>query len=237
MYQRTNGKPAFLFFVLSERYDRCNDSKKPKCHDNLSEKKRQAFHLGAYAVQARGNKFRSKFAKIERGIAVVSLVLISNGLMYRDRHGLHRSMGDELGIVTDSDCLLVSSGLSTPIFTLLGKDDFWICHKDFRPKTSPKLVNLSFLRCLGEIESNFVWVYIFTSIVMFCHFFVRVRTYLFVRALLVKTLRRSTREGRPDTLVEVWARSVHSGARCRRSKFFPVGVDKTISRGFLRWLY
>ena len=33
-------------------------------------------------------------------------------------------MGDELGSATDIDRLLVSSGLSTPIFTLIGNNDF-----------------------------------------------------------------------------------------------------------------
>ena len=33
-----------------------------------------------------------------------------------------------------------------------------------------------------------------------------VLTYLFVRALSGKMRRRSTREGRPDTVVKVWAR-------------------------------
>ena len=64
-----------------------------------------------------------------------------------------------------------------------------------------------------------------------CHFFVCFRTYLFVRVLFGKMLRRSTHEGRPDSVVEVWARSVHSGARGRRSKLFlSAGVDKRISR-------
>ena len=36
----------------------------------------------------------------------------------------------------------LSSGLSTPIFTLIVNDDFWGCHADFRPKMSPKIGNL-----------------------------------------------------------------------------------------------
>ena len=39
-------------------------------------------------------------------------------------------MGDELGSANDIDRLLVSSGLSTPILTLIGNDDFWSCHTD-----------------------------------------------------------------------------------------------------------
>ena len=54
-------------------------------------------------------------------------------------------MGDELGSTTDIDRLLVSSGLlSTPIFDLIGSDDFWSCHSDFRPKMSPKNGNFEF---------------------------------------------------------------------------------------------
>ena len=63
-----------------------------------------------------------------------------------------------------------------------------------------------------------------------CQIFVLLPTFLFVRALFGKTASTRTHEARPDTLVEVSARSVHSGARDRRSKFFfPAGVDKTIS--------
>ena len=65
-----------------------------------------------------------------------------------------------------------------------------------------------------------------------CHVFVCFRTYIFVRALFGKNPRTSTPEGRPDTVVEVWARSVNSGARGRRSNFFSSGMDKTICRGF-----
>ena len=46
------------------------------------------------------------------------------------------------------------------------------------------------------------------------------RTYLFEGALLDKTLTRATREDRPDTVVEVWARSVHSGAWQALKVFF-----------------
>ena len=53
-----------------------------------------------------------------------------------------------------------------------------------------------------------------------CRFFVLLPTFLFARALFGKTLGTRTHEARPDTLAEVWARSVHSGARDGRSKFF-----------------
>ena len=43
-------------------------------------------------------------------------------------------MGDELGCATDIGRLLVYSGLSTQFFTLIGNDNFWICHRDFMPK-------------------------------------------------------------------------------------------------------
>ena len=55
----------------------------------------------------------------------------------------------------------------------------------------------------------------------------------FVRALLPQPPARSTEEGRPDTVVEAWARSVQCVARGVRPKpFFSVGVDKTFSRVF-----
>ena len=47
-------------------------------------------------------------------------------------------IGHELGSATDIDRLLVYSGLSTPIFTLIGNDDFSSCHTGCRPKMLPK---------------------------------------------------------------------------------------------------
>ena len=58
--------------------------------------------------------------------------------MYRNRFWSDLVMGHELGSATDIDRLLVSSGLSTPIFSLIGNDDFWSCHTDCRPKLLPK---------------------------------------------------------------------------------------------------
>ena len=68
--------------------------------------------------------------------------------------------------------------------------------------------------------------------VKFSHFF---PIFLFVRALFAKTVSTRTHEARPDTLVEVSARSVHSGP----SKFPPppAGVDKTISLVSVRGPY
>ena len=62
-------------------------------------------------------------------------------------------MGDELGSATDIDRLLASSGLSTPIFALIGNDDFWSCHTDFRPKMSPKIGNFEFYYTYLNINS------------------------------------------------------------------------------------
>ena len=53
-------------------------------------------------------------------------------------------MGDKPGSATDIDRLLVSSGLYTPIFTLIGSDHFWSYHTDCRPKMSPKNGNVEF---------------------------------------------------------------------------------------------
>ena len=52
-------------------------------------------------------------------------------------------MGDELGSAADIDRLLVSSGLSTPIFAFIGNDDFWSCHTYFKPKMSPQNGNFN----------------------------------------------------------------------------------------------
>ena len=64
-------------------------------------------------------------------------------------------MGDQLGSSTDIDRLLVSSGLSTPIFTLIGNDDFWSCHRDFTSNFSAKNGTFfSYFGRLGVIESS-----------------------------------------------------------------------------------
>ena len=57
----------------------------------------------------------------------------------------------------------------------------------------------------------------------------------FARAPFTQTLRRSAEEGRRNTVVEVWARSVQCVSHGVRSKFFlfGAGVDETITRGFL----
>ena len=56
-----------------------------------------------------------------------------------------------------------------------------------------------------------------------CPFFVLLPIFLFVRALYGNTASIRTQEARPDTLVEVSARSVHPGGRGRRSKFISGG--------------
>ena len=59
------------------------------------------------------------------------------------------------------------------------------------------------------------------------------RTYPYVRALLAKKLSTSTKDGLPEPMVEAWDRSEHCSSRGVRSKFFfPLGVDRVISRGF-----
>ena len=64
-------------------------------------------------------------------------------------------MGDELGSPTDIDRLPASSGLSTAVSTLIGKDDFGaVIQADFSPKCRQKMVIWSFLGYLGEIESD-----------------------------------------------------------------------------------
>ena len=62
----------------------------------------------------------------------------------------------ELGSATDIYRLLVSSGLSTPIFTLIGNDDSWSCKTDVfvGQKCLQKLITLSSLGYLGEFESD-----------------------------------------------------------------------------------
>ena len=54
-------------------------------------------------------------------------------------------LSDELGRATDIGRLPMSSGLSTPIFALIKKDNFWSCPtRDFRAKLSPKIGDFEF---------------------------------------------------------------------------------------------
>ena len=56
-----------------------------------------------------------------------------------------------------------------------------------------------------------------------CDFSVCVRLYIFERAPIARTLKKSTEEGHPDTVVEVWARSVQCVARGVSSNCFVFG--------------
>ena len=63
-----------------------------------------------------------------------------------------------------------------------------------------------------------------------CDFFVCFGSYLFVRALLAKTLGTSTQEGRQKPVVELGLDpSTVARVACSQS-FFLAGVDKTVSR-------
>ena len=66
------------------------------------------------------------------------------------------------------------------------------------------------------------YTYICEIMVCFC-------LYLFVRAPFAQAQRRPTEEGRPETVVEVWAPSV----QCALKLCFSAGVGTTISRVFL----
>ena len=63
--------------------------------------------------------------------------------------------------------------------------------------------------------------------------FFRLLSNVFLRTSAFRQNAEEVDTGRPSRhCVEVWARSVHSGARGRCSNFFPAGVDMSISRGF-----
>ena len=56
-----------------------------------------------------------------------------------------------------------------------------------------------------------------------CQIFVLLPTFLFIHNTFRQNTGCRAHQARPDTLVQVSARSVHSGARGRRSKFFSGG--------------
>ena len=63
-------------------------------------------------------------------------------------------MCNELRSGTDIDRLLVCSGLSTPIFALIGNDYFGAVIQILGQKCRQKMVISSLVGCLGEIESD-----------------------------------------------------------------------------------
>ena len=82
------------------------------------------------AVQRRVQKFRTKLAKLSGACNIICSRHYLFRLMHRNHFWPYLVVGDDLGSTTDIDRLLVSSGLSTPIFTLIGNNDFWSCHTD-----------------------------------------------------------------------------------------------------------
>ena len=82
---------------------------------------------------------------------------------------------------------------------------------------------------LGRHQSSVVTKHMHTYI---CDFFVCFGSYLFVRELLAKPLSMSTQEGRPEPVVEVWARSEHCSSRGVLSKFFSGGSGSGDFPGF-----
>ena len=82
-------------------------------------------------------KIRIEIRKIEQGIAVMPLVAITNCSMHCNRFLVVVSLGGwRVGR------LLVSWGLPTPNFALIGNDGFWSCHTD--SKMSPENGNGEF---------------------------------------------------------------------------------------------
>ena len=71
--------------------------------------------------------------------------------------------------------------------------------------------------------STIICIRMFVKFSYFCQLF------SWYKELFGKTPNVRTHEARPDTLVEVSARSVHSGARGRLLKCLPSGEDETIS--------
>ena len=148
MHQPTNGKLAFLFYFFVREIWPIQRSGKIQKRPQLVWKRRGGEEGELSVCLHMRFKYEVKLSdrncKIERGIAVMLLALITTCLMYRNRLVAIVLMVDESGSATDIDCLLVSSGLSAPIFTLIGNDDFWSSHTDFRQQMSPKNGNLEF---------------------------------------------------------------------------------------------
>ena len=126
-----------------------------KSDHNLSEKKRgQGFCLHTlfnYEINSSGPNSRNWAGHRSNATCSHHYLFHVPELFF----WLWLSMGDELGGATVVDRLRVCSGLSTPIFSLIGDDFFSNCHTDFRPKMSRKNgFFFSFFGYLGEIESD-----------------------------------------------------------------------------------
>ena len=110
------------FLLLSERCDQYNNTKISKADITFLKKKKKKGKASLTFVCTCGSNMRQNIQiesrKIERGIAIISLVLITTTcLMYRNRFPSYLVMGNKLGSATDIYRLLVPSRPSTPIFT------------------------------------------------------------------------------------------------------------------------
>ena len=131
MHQPTNGTPAlFLFLFFSRDMTHIIIRKIMQAITCLEKKEGAGFPFVCRCGSNKRMEFQTETRKIERGIAVVLLVLITTCLTYKNRFVLwsYLMAGDKLGSATGIDRLLASSGLPTPIWNLIGNDNFWSCH-------------------------------------------------------------------------------------------------------------
>ena len=133
--RRIEFRPSFLYFIFRDMID-LTIKKKPKRPKFVKTKKQKPYGRHSIPLNVR---FKDELKNSDRNSqnwawhrSINNATFpITTSFMYRNRFGLYLVMGDELGSATDIDRLLVSSGLSTPYFTLIGKDDFWSCHTRF----------------------------------------------------------------------------------------------------------
>ena len=130
----------YVLFLFRRWYDRHSDPKKyekKKSDHNLSGKKRGRLSVCLrlrFESEVKISVRNSQNWAGHRNNATCSPHSIRLGIVFLV----------ELISATDIDRLLLCWRLSTPIFTLIGNDDFWSFHLYFRPKISPKIDNLEF---------------------------------------------------------------------------------------------
>ena len=128
--QQMESLPQFCFlFLVREIWPIQWSEKVQKWPQLVWTKKGAGFPLVSTYGSSTRLKIQIGTRKIERGIAllIMPLVLITTCLMYGNRFWVTSLDGWRTGYycsATDIDRLLVSSGLSTPLFTLIGNNDF-----------------------------------------------------------------------------------------------------------------
>ena len=161
----TNEKLAFFYFLVREIWPIQRSEKTQKWPQLVWKKKKKKKASSPFVCICCSNtrlKFQIDTRKIQRGIAVMLLVLTTTCLMYRNRFVVISWWVTNWAVqVISTAPLSLIYRMSTLNFTLIGNDEFRSCHTSGQ-KCRQKMVTSSFLGYLGEIveivsDSQTVW--------------------------------------------------------------------------------